>query len=250
MSEGIELIVEGRVAHVVIDKPARRNALDTAMLARFETVLHELGRRRDLDVAVLRATGTAFCAGSDLKELAGLGADDTLHWQRRTGEIVERWSRLDLTTVTAFNGPAIGSGAVLGLASDIRIAADTVHFAFPEVAFGIPLTWSGFSILAPLLGADRLKRALLLGETLRLEELVRRDLFTAVVTPADLAPVLEKVVARLLAMPRLARLMTKRTAAAAIAAPGFATNGYEPFLASLGIAARSGGEFDFKPDKA
>lgn len=244
MSQGIELHFDGRVAHVVLAKPERRNAIDTAMLTLFEDVLHALGRRRDIEVAVLRAEGTAFCAGTDLKELSNLGADDTLHWQRRTGEIVERWSRLDLTTVTSFNGPAVGSGAVLGLASDIRIAADTVHFTFPEVAFGIPLTWSGIPILAPLIGADRLKRALLLRETIGIEELVRHDLFAAVVSAADLPAALDKTVARLLDMPRLARLMAKRATAAAVAAPGFITNGYEPFLATLGIAARTRPSFD------
>jgi enoyl-CoA hydratase/carnithine racemase len=245
MSTGIDLLFDGRVAHVVLAKPARRNAIDTAMLAQLEDVLHELGRRRDIEIAVLRAEGTVFCAGTDLKELSALGAGDTLHWQRRTGEIVERWSRLELTTVTSFNGPAIGAGAVLGLASDIRIAADTVQVSFPEVAFGIALTWSGIPLLAPLIGADRLKRALLLRETIGIEELARHGLFAAVVAAADLPATLDRTVETLLGMPRLARLMAKRATAAAVAAPGFVTNGYEPFLASLGIAARAPAAFEF-----
>ena len=107
--------------------------------------------------------------------------------------------------------------AVLGLASDIRIAADTVHFTFPEVAFGTPLTWSGIPILAPLIGADRLKRALLLRETIAVEELVRHDLFAALVPAAELPATLDTIVAKLLDMPRLARLMAKRATAAAVA---------------------------------
>jgi len=245
MNDGIDLVIDGKTAHVVLNKPARRNAFDLAMLARFEDVVQELGRNRALELAVLRAEGTVFCAGTDLKELEHLGPEDTLHWQRRTGEVVERWARLDITTLTAFNGPAIGSGAVVGLASDIRIAADTTHFMFPEVAFGIPLTWSGIPILSALLGPDRLKRALMLKEKLGIDELRQLGLFAEIVTPADLPAAMQRTADTLLSSPLLARQMAKRAIAAAVAAPGFATNGYEQFLASLGIAARESKGYKF-----
>ena len=248
MSDGIELLIEGKVAHVVLSRPDRRNAFDTAMLARFEDILQELGRNRGIEVAVLRARGTTFCAGSDLKELERLSASDTLHWQRRTGEIVERWARLDITTLTAFNGPAVGSGAVVGLASDIRVATDDTYFIFPEVAFGIPLTWSGIPLLTPLLGADRLKRALLLKEKLGIEELKQLGLFARIVPQQELVAATAHTVEVLLATSLLARQMTKRAIAASVAAPGFATGAFEPVLASLGILAREQDGFAFGKD--
>jgi len=249
MADGVDLRIEGRVAHMVLARPDRRNAFDTAMLAAFEDALTALGRSRSVEVAILRAEGSSFCAGTDLKELETLDAGDTLHWQRRTAALVEGWSRLEATTVTAFNGPAIGSGAVVGLASDLRIAADTTFFSFPEAAWAIPLTWSGIPVLTALLGPDRTKRLLLLAERLDAAELARLDLVMEVVPPSELEAATGRLVERLLEIPHAGRLMAKRAVAATAAAPGFLTNAFEPFLASLGIAARGQAAFGYKDGK-
>ncbi|MDP6926156.1 MAG: enoyl-CoA hydratase/isomerase family protein [Rhodospirillales bacterium] len=233
--DGIDLIIGGRVAHVVLNRPKSRNAFDSKMLAAYEDAMTVLDREREVEVVVLRAEGPSFCSGTDLKELENFDADDTLHWQRRASAMVERWARLVATTVTAYNGPAIGSGAVIGLASDVRLAADTSSFTFPEVDFGMPLTWSGIPILTMLLGAERAKRLLLFSETLDAAELKRLDLVMEVVTEAELETATGRIVDQLLAAPLISRSMTKRAVLAAAAAPGFTTNLHEPFLASLSI---------------
>jgi enoyl-CoA hydratase/carnithine racemase len=243
MTEPIQLAVDGRLARVTLSRPDSRNAFDMAMLTAFEDVLTDLGRQRGIEVAVLSGMGKAFCAGTDLKELERLTDADTLHWQRRTGELVERWTRLEATTVTAFNGPAVGSGAIVGLASDLRIAVEGTFFRFPEAAYGIPLTWSGIPILNALLGADRTRRALLLAERLETDELRRLDLIMKAVAPDELGRETDALVARLLDSPQMGRLMAKRAVAAAAAAPGFATGAFEPFLATLGVMTRPGGGF-------
>ena len=238
MANGIKMTIEGRVARIVLSRPERRNAIDTAMLTAFEEVLERLGRERGVDVAVLSGKGPAFCAGTNFKDIDEQSVADTWHWQRRTGELVERWARQEATTVTAFNGPAVGSGAILGLASDLRIATAGTFISFPEVDYGIPLTWSGIPILTALLGGDRARRALLLRERIDADEMARRDLVIDVVPPGELGAATDRLVASLLETAPLARLMAKRAVAAAVAAPGFATNVYEPFLAALGIATR------------
>ena len=243
--KSVELTIEGRVARVVLSREARRNSFDTAMLEEFEDTIVALGRARGVEIAVLTGKGPSFCAGTDLKQLEHLTADDTLHWQRRTGEMVERWTRLPLTTLTAFNGPAIGSGAVLGLASDLRIAADTTWFTLPEVAFGIPLTWSGVPVLTAMLGADRVKRALLLRERIEAKEMLSLDLVMSVVEPVELGTETERVLRLLLESPHLGRMMAKGATTAAAAVPGFSTNLYEPYLAAYGVATRPAGGYDF-----
>ncbi len=247
MSDGIDLIIEGRVAHVVLDQQDRRNAFSSRMLAAYEDAIGALERDRTVEVAVLRAEGSSFCAGTDLKELGTFDAEDTLHFQNRTGRVVERWARLEATTVTAYNGPAIGSGAIIGLASDLRLAAESTVFAFPEVSFGIPLTWSGIPILAELLGADRARQMLLLSETIEIDELVRLGLVMKSVPAAELRTETRSLVERILEAPQIGRLMTKRAILAAASAPGFLTGAYEPFLASLSIHAR--GELGFSPER-
>lgn len=248
MTDPIRLTIDGKIARVTLSRPDRRNAFDTAMLAAFEDVIAKLGRTRGVEVAVLSGEGPSFCAGTDLKELASLDHEDTLHWQRRTGEVVERWTRLEATTVTAFNGPAIGSGAIVGLASDLRLAAEGTFFSFPEAGLGIPLTWSGIPILTNLLGADRTRRALLLSERIGTDDLVALDLILKAVPASTLAAETDALVAQLLEAPQIARLMAKRAVAAAVAAPGFATGGFEPFLATLGVMTRPGGDYGFGGD--
>lgn len=233
-ADEILLTIEGPVARVTLNAPARRNAFDTAMLAAFEDTITALDRNRAVEVVVLRAEGPSFCGGTDLKELATLDADDTLHWQGRTGAAVDAWSRLRAVTVTAFNGPAIGSGAVIGLASDLRVAADTARLAFPEVSFGIPMTWNGIPLLTALLGPDRTKRLLLLSETLEPDDLLRLDLVSAVVPRNELEAATAALVERVLAAPVLARQMTKRAVLAAAGGPG-AGAAHEPFMASLAV---------------
>lgn len=243
MTRTIELDIRGRMAEVVFNRDERRNSFDTRMLGDLEDVLHILGRNREVDVVVLRARGKAFCGGTDLKELALLDADATLHWQRRTGELVERWTRLDATTITAFQGAAIGSGAIVGLASDLRIATHDSYCQFPEVGYGIPLTWSGIQLLVGLMGADRTKQALLLQQRFDAEAMRSLGLVMDVVAPGALDAAVDSLVAKLLKTPPLARSMTKRAAAAASAAPGFATAALDPFLASLSIHARGAQAF-------
>lgn len=249
MDAGIDLVIDGPVARLTLARPARRNAIDTAMLAAFEAALHRLSQARGVEIVVLTGQGPSFCAGTDLKELQGLTAEDCVHWQRRTGELVERWAKLPFVTITGFNGPAIGSGAVLGMASDLRLAVEGTWFTFPEVAFGIPLTWSGIPVLSAYLGADRLKRVLLLRERIEAEEIARRDMVMRLVAPDRLEAEIAALVETLLATPHAARLMTKRAIAAAAEHPGFSTNVYEPFLAGLGVALRPDGGYDFGAKK-
>ena len=240
---GVAMSIDGRVAHVTLDRVHRRNAFDTTMLARMEDVIVALERAAGVDVVVLQAEGTSFCAGTDLAELADLSADDTLHWQRRTSDLVERWSRLQATTVTAFNGPAIGSGAVLGLASDLRLAADTFWCEFPELRYGIPLTWSGVALLVRMFGADRVHRMLLLQERTDAARMLGLGLFIEVVDASSLADRCTSLVQQLLAVSPLVRLMTKRAVTAAASAPGFATAAFDPLLAAFAIRERGDAVF-------
>jgi len=237
----VELRRDGRLAHVTLNRPGRRNSFDLAMLGDLEDILHALRRDRALEVVVLTGAGTAFCAGTDLRELAGLDAEVTMHVQRRTAELVEGWFRLDQTTLTVFNGPAIGSGAVLGLASDLRLAADTCFFQFPEVTFGIPLTWSGIAILSDLVGADRAKRWLLTGERLDATALERLHLVQSSLSGDALPAAVDALVDRLLSVPHAGRSMTKR--AARLAGPRFESAATDSYLGALGVALRGQGEF-------
>lgn len=243
MSHGESVLLHrsGRVARVTLNRPARRNSFDLAMLARFEDVLHALAQDGSTEVVVLTGKGQTFCAGIDLEELATLDASTTAHAQRRTAELVERWYRLEQTTVTAFSGPASGSGAVLGLAADLRVATESCFLTFPEVSHGHPLTGSGMAILADLVGADRAKRWLLLADRIGPAELLRHDLVTAVVPPEGLAAAVSALVDRLLSTSPVGRSMTKRVAR--LAGPRFDAVATDSYLGALSIALHPPGAY-------
>lgn len=238
MTPSVELDISGRVARVVLSRDERRNSFDTRMLEEMEQAVQALERAREVEVVVLSARGKAFCGGTDLKELALLDADATLHWQRRTGQLVERWTRLEATTLTAFQGAAIGSGAIVGLASDLRIATHEAWCQFPEVGYGIPLTWSGVQLLVGLIGMDRTRRALLLQERFDAQAMHELGLVMELMDASRLDVAIERYLKLLLDAPMLGRAMTKSQVRAAHASPGFSAGTFDPYLASLSIHMR------------
>ncbi len=202
--------IDGAVATLTLARPRSRNAIDTGLLTALEDVLQRLRRERAIDVVCLRAEGPVFCAGTDLKEVAGMSVAELEHWQARAEGLVQTWQQLDATTVSVLAGPAIGSGAVLALASDVRLGVEAAWLQLPELQHGLPLTWHGMAILCGSLGADRTHRALLFGERLELHRLQQWGCWDAVVTPDALDAALVNHVAQIQQAPALARRMTKR----------------------------------------
>lgn len=142
MTESSELLVEeregGRVALVTLNRPAKRNALSRALAQALVTTFHDLAGRRDLRAVVLTgASEQAFCAGADLTERRSLArADQTAH-THLINTAVDAVAALPMPVIAAVGGYALGGGAELALACDIRVAGEEATFGFPEVRVGI-----------------------------------------------------------------------------------------------------------------
>jgi methylglutaconyl-CoA hydratase len=131
---------DGAVATITLNRPEKRNALDTAMVDAISTALHELDRDGDVRVIVITGAGADFCAGADLAALeriaAGAGPIDNLEDAQQLGRLFIDMRRATKPIVAAVRGNAIAGGAGLATACDIVLAADGAVFGYPEVHLG------------------------------------------------------------------------------------------------------------------
>jgi enoyl-CoA hydratase/carnithine racemase len=180
------------VATVTFDRPDRLNALTFEVYADLRDLLGEIEQREDVRVLVLTGTGRGFCSGGDVDEIIAplleMDARGILEFTRMTGAVVERLRRLPIPVIAAVNGVAAGAGAVIALAADLRILAESASFAFLFTRVGLAGADMGSAYLLPrVIGLGRATELLLLGESVDAERAVAIGLATKVVPDAELS---------------------------------------------------------------
>ncbi|TNY38291.1 enoyl-CoA hydratase/isomerase family protein [Thermomonospora catenispora] len=196
---------EGRVT-VRLDRPERRNAIDLEMVRELHAVCEEL--EREPRVMILTGgTDGVFAAGADIGQLLRRGAADALAGINL--KIFQRIRELPMPTVAAVDGHALGGGAELAYACDLRIATDRAVFGQPEAALGIIAGAGATWRLPRLVGESLAKEMLLAGRRLDAEEARRFGLVTAVVPPERLLEEANALVDRMLRNGPLALRLSK-----------------------------------------
>ena len=202
--------VDGAVAWVVIDDPARRNPMTNEAMRD----LHAAVDRADTDpaVRVIVLTGAgdaAFSAGGDL---SGGFVDDPLGDHRDRGALADLFRammRSGKPIIARVNGVALGGGFGLAVAADITIASDTARMGTPEIGLGLwPMMIS--SVLARAMPSKALLDMMLTGRVIEAAEALRFGLVTRVVPPAQLDDAVDDAVASLLASSPAALALGKR----------------------------------------
>ncbi|MEU8354676.1 enoyl-CoA hydratase/isomerase family protein [Nonomuraea sp. NPDC048882] len=156
------LDVDGPVAVVTLNRPAKLNAVTPDMAAALRACLSRIDADPGLRVAVLTGAGErSFCVGSDIRELD----EYATAWEfRNRGDYGDAVRALRKPIVAAVNGYAYGGGLELAMACDIRLAAETATFAAPEIKLG----WIGGSgqsaLLAHAVGPSNAATMLLTGD--------------------------------------------------------------------------------------
>lgn len=183
----VDLELDDGLAVITIDRPQARNAIAPATMEQLEKVLDTLEGDPNARALVVRGAGDrAFVSGGDLKELAALRTEleaSAMAWRMRS--ICDRIAGFDGPVIAALNGHALGGGAEVAMAADIRIAADDVKIGFNQVALKIMPAWGGAERLAAQVGRSQ---ALLLagtGAVLTAHEAERIGLVDKVVTRAS-----------------------------------------------------------------
>ena len=167
-----------------LHRPAQRNAINAAMVAELHAMCTELERRPRL--LIITGAGTDFAAGADIGELRARGRDDALAGINRT--VFDRIAALPMPTIAAVEGNALGGGAELAYACDIRIASSTARFGNPEAGLGILAAAGASYRLADLVGKSVAKQVILAGRLLNADDALRHGLVCEVVEPGSALP--------------------------------------------------------------
>ena len=150
----LQVIAEGDVLRVTINRPAKRNALSRSLLKELGEVFAASGSDQHLKAAVLRGSGElCFAAGGDLHELSAI--DTAEGAQAMAGEVkasLDNIRRFPLPVIAALNGDAMGGGAELALACDMRIAASHARIGFVQGRINVTTAWGGGVDLMRLVG--------------------------------------------------------------------------------------------------
>ncbi|MGW3565044.1 enoyl-CoA hydratase/isomerase family protein [Streptomyces sp. NPDC000941] len=157
----VELELEDGLAVVTIDRPHARNAIDPNTMGELEKALDMA--QGAMALAVTGAGENAFVSGGDLKELARLRTErEAADMALRMRALCDRIAAFPGPVLAALNGHALGGGAELAVAADIRVAADDIRIGFNQTKLAIVPAWGGAERLARLVGPGR---ALLLAGT-------------------------------------------------------------------------------------
>jgi enoyl-CoA hydratase/carnithine racemase len=206
--------IDGGVATVTFDRPEKLNALTFDVYADLRDLLAEIEHREDVSVLVLTGAGRGFCSGGDVHEIIGrlieMDSKGLLEFTRMTGSVVERIRRLPMPVIAAVNGVAAGAGAVIALAADLRVLAESASFHFLFTRVGLAGADMGSAYLLPrVVGLGRATELLLLGEEVDAERAVSIGLASRVTPDAELGEAVANLAQDLARGPALAFGTTK-----------------------------------------
>lgn len=215
MEYGFRYEVADGVATVTFDRPEVLNALTFEIYAQFRDLLETLRYDDDVKVLVLTGAGDAFCSGGDVHTIIGdlLKRDVKAHldFARMTGAVVGNMRLLDKPIIAALNGMAAGAGAVIALASDLRLFSERARIAFLFTRVGLTGADMGAAYLLPkVVGQGRALELLLFGDTIDAATADRYGLANRVVPHDELIATAQTWARRLAQGPTLALSMTKR----------------------------------------
>lgn len=188
--ELIRYHVEGKVGVVTIDRPEKRNAMTYAMLGQFIDIVGRADADPDTVVLVITGVPGAFCAGTDLADLATVPGET--RGLRGSAEEKHKWwpiAQARKPTIGAIDGPAVGMGAEFSSQCDIRVASTQARFAWNFVHRGlVPDTGAGTWLLPRIVGVQQALRLLYTGEMIDAETALQLGYVVDVLSSEDLLP--------------------------------------------------------------
>lgn len=219
--EGLSVELDGAVARLRLERPAKRNAIDDTMMRGLADAVEAAGRDEAVRVIVLSGAGDDFCGGADIvaRNAPGGGRPRVGSIQRRLPSLAHRLlpAVLGVQTpvVCRVQGWAAGIGLQLALAADFAVVADDAHLWEPFARRGFTPDSGATWLLPRLVGMARARELLLLGRELSGAEAAAWGLVHRAVPAAELDDAVEELVAELSAAPTVALGLTKWLLAAA-----------------------------------
>jgi enoyl-CoA hydratase len=198
----------GGLATVVLDRPPV-NAVDLAVIDEFLRVVAELGADRAVRAVILTGRERRFCAGADIAMLRDVSPDNQRR-ARRWIDVQAGLEAMEKPVIAAINGYALGGGAELALACDVRLMAQGEEIGFPEIQLGIFPGAGGTQRLTRLLGPARALHLMIEGRRLTADEAHALGLVDEVVPAERLQQAAREMAERFTAGPTRAIGLLKR----------------------------------------
>lgn len=211
---GDEVLVEtkGRTTIVTLNRPETRNALLKSVIGRMTAAIDAAAQDEAIRCVVLTGAGGHFCSGADLRGTMAADPDFLDHLEAYMDVfhgLIRAIVRCPKPTIAALAGAAVGFGADMALACDLRVAATTAYVQEKFVNIGLMPDGGGTFWLPRLLGAARAMRAILLSDKLEAKELDALGVLAACVPPEELMTATMAIASRLEKGPPLAYAAVK-----------------------------------------
>jgi enoyl-CoA hydratase/carnithine racemase len=202
------------VARITLNRPERKNPLSFDSYAELRELFRALKYADDVKAVVLAGAGDNFCSGGDVHEIIGpllqLAAPELLMFTRMTGDLVLAMRACPQPIVAAIDGVCAGAGAILAIASDLRLGTARSKTAFLFNRVGLAGCDMGACAMLPrLIGQGRASELLYTGRSLSGEEGERWGFFNRVCAPEALQAQAIELAAQLAAGPNFANGLTK-----------------------------------------
>jgi enoyl-CoA hydratase/carnithine racemase len=163
MAEEILCSIQDGIATVTLNRPEKRNALNTAVLEGLKASFEQLEKNKAVRVIVLRGEGKAFCSGLDLRELSqrqGPGGDP----EAGVTGLFHQIEQSGHPTIAMVNGDALAGGCELALHCDLRVAADMARFGMPLARLGLIVPFPLGCKLVEIIGPAFTRQILFTGQ--------------------------------------------------------------------------------------
>ena len=174
------------IATIRLNDPDRLNALTFETYGELEKIMADLAQDNDVKIVVLTGTGKGFCSGGSVNDIIGklvqMKGDELYNFTRMTCNVVKNMRNLKKPIIAVVNGIAAGAGAMLMLASDLRIFSDKARAAFLFVKVGLSGADMGALYLLPrIVGLGKATELVYFGDTIDAQEAYRIGLANRVV---------------------------------------------------------------------
>ena len=213
----VVLTIEGAIATITNNKPAKHNAFDDAMDARLFEILAELRTQPQVRAVVWRGEGPSFSSGRDVGSIGTLRTELSHHELMRRGHrgIQQLWE-LDAPVIVACKGATMGGSFQRALLCDMRIAAESTRFRLPELTHGVIPDTGGIAVLYQMAGPGVVTDLVLSGRAMDAAEALRHGVVSRVVPDAELDGAVYEIAEQIASRPavsvKLARLLVANLA--------------------------------------
>lgn len=206
--------VQGSVATITLNRPDRKNPLTFDSYAELRDLFAALQHAPDIKAVVVTGAGGNFCSGGDVHEIIAplirLEAPELLMFTRMTGELVKQMRACPQPIVAAIDGVCAGAGAIMAMASDLRVGTGRSKTAFLFNRVGLAgCDMGACAILPRIIGQGRASELLYTGRTMGGEEGERWGFFNRLASPETVLEEAQSLAADLTAGPTFANGITK-----------------------------------------